>query len=99
MACAAAEPFIDPSLSADDIESRALTWLLGGFLAKGVLTGLVGSPGAGKSTGTFASPESPNIFAVSTKTTMLPKTERNGWKLRFPTTIGPNLRVVGLYLN
>lgn len=50
MSCAAAEPFVDPSLSPDDIESRALTWLMGGFLAKGVVTGLVGLPGAGKST-------------------------------------------------
>lgn len=52
MACAAAGLFLDPSLSPDDIESRALTWLMGGFLAKGVVTGLVGLPGAGK--GTFA---------------------------------------------
>ena len=50
MACAAAGPFYDASLSPDDIESRALTWLMGGFLAKGVVTGLVGLPGAGKST-------------------------------------------------
>ena len=50
MACDGSEPFIDPSLSPDDIESRALTWLMGGFLAKGVVTGLVGLPGAGKST-------------------------------------------------
>ena len=50
MACAAAEPFVDPSFASDDMESRALTWLMGGFLAKGVVTGLVGSPGAGKST-------------------------------------------------
>ena len=50
MACAAVEPFLDPSLCPDDIESRALTWLMGGFLAKGVVTGLVGLPGAGKST-------------------------------------------------
>ena len=50
MACAAAEPFLDPSLSPGDIESRALTWLMGGLLAKGVVTGLVGLPGAGKST-------------------------------------------------
>ena len=50
MACAAAEPFVDPSFSSDDMESRALTWLMGGFLAKGVVTGLVGLPGAGKST-------------------------------------------------
>ena len=49
MTCVAAEP-IDPSLSPDDIESRALTWRMGGFLAKGVVTGLVGLPGAGKST-------------------------------------------------
>ena len=50
IACVAVEPFLDPSLSPDDIESRALTWLMGGFLAKGVVTGLVGLPGAGKST-------------------------------------------------
>ena len=50
MACVADEPFFDPSLCPDDIESRALTWLMGGFLAKGVVTGLVGLPGAGKST-------------------------------------------------
>ena len=50
MSCVAAEPFLDPSLSPNDIESRALTWLMGGFLAKGVVTGLVGLPGAGKST-------------------------------------------------
>ena len=50
MARAEAGPFIDPSLCPDDIESRALTWLMGGFLAKGVVTGLVGLPGAGKST-------------------------------------------------
>ena len=50
MAGAALEPFLDPSLAPDDIESRALTWLMGGFLAKGVVTGLVGLPGAGKST-------------------------------------------------
>ena len=50
MASTAAEPFIDPSLSPGDIESRALTWLMGGFLAKGIVTGLVGLPGAGKST-------------------------------------------------
>ena len=50
MACAAVEPFLDPSLCPDDIESRALTWLMGGFLAKGIVTGLVGLPGAGKST-------------------------------------------------
>ena len=49
MECAEAGPFLDPSLSPDDIESRALTWLMGGFLAKGVVTGLVGLPGAGKS--------------------------------------------------
>ena len=50
LSCLAVEPFLDPSLCPDDIESRALTWLMGGFLAKGVVTGLVGLPGAGKST-------------------------------------------------
>ena len=49
-ACAAADPFLDPAHCSDDIESRALTWLMGGFLAKGIVTGLVGLPGAGKST-------------------------------------------------
>lgn len=49
MACAAAGPFVGPPLSPDDIQSLALSWLVGGFLAKGVVTGLVGLPGAGKS--------------------------------------------------
>ena len=48
MAWAEAEPFIDPPLSPDAIESPALTWLMGGFLAEGVVTGLVGLAGAGK---------------------------------------------------
>ena len=50
LSCVAVEPFLDPSLCPDDIESRAFTWLMGRSLAKGVVTGPVGLPSAGKST-------------------------------------------------
>ena len=81
MASTAAEPFIDPSLSPDDIESRALTWLMGGFLAKGVVTGLVGLPGAGKST--FAR----RVVAALTRGLALPSLLPEG--LQPPRVPGP----------
>ena len=81
MACAAAGPFIDPSLSPDDIESRALSWLMGGFLAKGVVTGLVGLPGAGKST--FAR----RVVAALTRGLALPSLLPEG--LQPPRVPGP----------
>ena len=81
MACAAAEPFLDPSLSPDDIESRALTWLMGGFLAKGVITGLVGLPGAGKST------LARRVVAALTRGLALPSLLPEG--LQPPRTLGP----------
>ena len=81
MACAAAEPFVDPSLSPDDIESRALTWFMGGFIAKGVVTGLVGLPGAGKST--FAR----RVVATLTRGVALPSLLPEG--LQPPRVLGP----------
>ena len=81
MACAPAETFIDPSLSPDNIESRALTWLIGGFLAKGVVTGLVGLPGAGKST--FAR----RVVAALTRGLALPSLLPEG--LQSPRALGP----------
>ena len=81
MSRVAAEPFLDPSLSPDDIESRALTWLMGGFLAKGVVTGLVGLPGAGKST--FAR----RVVAALTRGLALPSLLPEG--LQPPRVPGP----------
>ena len=81
MACAAAEPFVDPSFASDDMESRALTWLMGGFLAKGVVTGLVGLPGAGKST--FAR----RVVATLTRGLALPSLLPEG--LQPPRGLGP----------
>lgn len=81
MACVAVEPFLDPSLCPDDIESRALTWLMGGFLAKGVVTGLVGLPGAGKST--FAR----RVVATLTRGLALPSLLPAG--LQSPRVPGP----------
>ena len=81
MACAAAEPFVDPSFASDDMESRALTWLMGGFLAKGVVTGLVGLPGAGKST--FAR----RVVGTLTRGLALPSLLPEG--LQAPRGLGP----------
>ena len=81
MARAKAESFVDPSLSPDDIESRALTWLMGGFLAKGVVTGLVGLPGAGKST--FVR----RVVAALTRGLALPSLLPQG--LQPPRVLGP----------
>ena len=81
MACAAHGTFIDPSLSPDDNESRALTWLMGGFLAKGVVTGLVGLPGAGKSTFTR------RVVAALTRGLVLPSLLPEG--LQPPRVHGP----------
>ena len=81
MTSAQAGPFMDPSLSPGDIESRAVTWLMGGFIAKGVVTGLVGLPGAGKST--FAR----RLVAALTRRLALPSLLPEG--LQPPRVAGP----------
>ena len=81
MACVTTEPFVDVSISPDDIEERALTWLMGGFSCEGVVTGLVGLPGSGKSTFTR------RVVAALTRGLPLPSLLSEGCQT--PHTPGP----------